>query len=257
MLTKAIKTPLAIVLLSALSLPVMADEVTKAAVQAKFPATPITDASPVADFPGLIEMVVGKNQIFYTNTDGSRLLIGHIFDPKTNTDLTQQKIESMTVMDWALLPLKDAITIKKGKGEREMAVFTDPECPYCKKLEEELKLVDNVIIHVFTYPLPMHAQAKPISESIWCAKDKAKAWSDFTLTGAKPANDGACTAAQAVSRNLALGEKLGITGTPAIIARNGKIKPGYMPAAQLDIWLNENAKAPITNGMKPRVGEKK
>lgn len=251
---KALTTALVLIL----AMPAMADEATKAAMQAKFPGTPITDASPVADFPGLVELVFGKNQIFYTNTEGSRLLIGHIFDPKTNTDLTQQKIESMSVVDWSLLPLKDAITIKKGKGEREIAVFTDPECPYCKKLEEELKLVDNVIIHVFTYPLPMHPQAKPIAESIWCAKDKAKAWTDFTLTGAKPANDGTCAAAQAVSRNLALGEKLGITGTPAIIARNGKMKPGYMPAAQLEIWLNENAKAPnAVMPSKPTIGEKK
>lgn len=231
-----------------------ADEQTKAKLQAVFPGTPITDANPLSDFSGVIEMIVGK-QVFYTNETGTRLMIGHIFDPKTNTDLTQIRLDELNKIDWSILPLKDAITIKKGKGEREFAVFTDPECPYCKKLEQEIAKLDNVTIHVFAYPLPMHPMAKQLAEQIMCSKDKAKAWTDLMLINSKPASDANCVAAQAVTRNLALGEKLGISGTPAMIAYNGRIKPGYLPVLQLDAWLSENAQKPQTL-KKPSVEKK-
>ncbi len=240
--------PITAALLMLLSSTVLADEALKQEMQVKFPGTPITDANKVEGMDGLVELIVGGKQIFYTNTQGNRLLIGHIFDPKTNLDLTQQKLDELNTIDWSLLPLKDAITIKKGKGEREMAVFTDPDCPYCKKLEEELKLLDNITVHIFAYPLAMHPQAKETAQKIVCAKDKSKAWLDYMSASTMPSNDGKCQQAQAIDRNLALGEKLGVNGTPALIAKNGKIKPGFLPAAQLEAWINANQ--PLTTNAK-------
>lgn len=243
--------PMSLALLMLFSAQASADDALKQQMQTKFPSTPITDANTVDGFTGLIELTVGAKQIFYTNIEGSRLLIGHIFDPKTNLDLTQQKLDELNKVDWSLLPLKDAITIKKGKGEREFAVFTDPDCPYCKKLEEEIKLLDNITMHVFAYPLAMHPQAKEVAQKIICAKDKTKAWNDYMSSGIQAQNDGKCTASQSIDRNLTLGEKLGVNGTPALIARNGKVKPGFMPAANLDVWLNENQQP------KPQSNEQK
>jgi thiol:disulfide interchange protein DsbC len=226
-------------------------------MKSKFPGTPIASANHVDGFSGLVELVIGKNQIFYTNEEGNRLLIGHVFDPKTNTDLTQQRIDDLSSIDYKSLPLKDAITIRKGKGEREVAVFTDPDCPYCKKLEEELKLIDNLTVHIFPYPLvAIHPNSKSVAEAIMCSKDKAKAWTDYMLNGVKPKMDKRCDLASAVDRNVELGTKLGINGTPALIAFNGKIKPGYAPAASLEVWLNENAVKPLAKS-KTKVGDEK
>lgn len=221
----------------------VANDVTEK-MKTKFPGSPVTSAKELADFPGVVELVMGKNQVMYTNTEGTRLMIGHIFDPRTNTDLTQQRIESLSFVDFKTLPLKDAITIKKGKGEREIAVFSDPDCPYCKKLEEELKLIDNITVHVFPFPLAMHPEAKTVSEGIVCSKDKAKAWTDYMLNGVKPQMTKKCDAASSIDRNIELGSKIGVNGTPAMIAFNGRIKPGFAPAAQLELWLNENAMKP-------------
>jgi thiol:disulfide interchange protein DsbC len=268
MFTKAIKTPLAIALLTVLSLPVMADEVTKAAVQAKFPATPITDASPVADFPGLIELVVG-NQIFYTNSDSSRLLIGHIFDPKTNTDLTQQKIEQLhkeqiakqqaelerikkLSVDWSKLPLKEAIVIKKGKAERTMAVVASPDCGFCTKLEQNIEKMDNIAVYVFILG------KTPIAEKILCAPDKSKAWQAYMLNKTSPDSHPqatTCNANDALEKFEQVANQYRLYGTPALIAKNGKVNPGYMELSDLESWLNENGKALSTS--KPRVWEKK
>lgn len=243
--------PISLALLVLFSAQVNADDNLKQHMQSKFPSTPITHAQNVDGMPGMIELIVGGKQIFYTNIDGSRLLIGHIFDPKNNMDLTQQKLDKLNKVDWSLLPLKDAITIKKGKGEREFAVFTDPDCPYCKKLEEEIKLLDNITVHIFAYPLAMHPQAKEVAQKIMCAKDKAKAWLDYMSSGIQAQNDGKCAASQSIDRNLTLGEKMGVNGTPALIARNGKVKPGFMPAASLESWLNEN-QLPIRNEQKAK-----
>ncbi|MCH9741632.1 MAG: DsbC family protein [Proteobacteria bacterium] len=240
-----LKSKLSLALLAAtMSFQAFAADNLTTEMQGKFPNTPITSATELSDFPGVVEMVVGGKQIFYTNKDGSRLLIGHIFNPTTNTDLTQAHLDELNIVDWASLPMKDSITIKKGKGEREIAVFTDPDCPYCKKLEQEMEHIDNVTIHLFMYPLTsLHPNSKNIAQSVACSKDKPKAWSDYVLNGTAPQAKSDCEAAKMVDRNIEFGTKMGLSGTPAIIAKNGHVKPGYMPAAQLDQWLDANAKA--------------
>jgi thiol:disulfide interchange protein DsbC len=212
-------------------------------MQSHFPGTPINSAERVDGVPGLVEMVVNNVHIFYAAEDGSKIFIGHIFDPKTNTDLTQAKINELTKFTWSDLPHHAAITIKKGDGSREFAVFSDPNCGFCKRLEHELEQVDNYTMHVFLAPMQaMNPQAVELSRQIFCSADPAQAYREYMLNGVRPAQrPGSCSATEIddVSRFVT---NQGISGTPNLVGKNGEARPGYMPAAQLNQWLNENGR---------------
>jgi thiol:disulfide interchange protein DsbC len=134
---------------------------------------------------------------------------------------------------WQGLPLEQAIRIVHGKGERALALFTDPDCPYCRKLETAtLSRIDNVTIYVFLFPLDQHADAGRKSHLIWCAPDRAAAWNDWMRSGRLPPP--AVCAAPPLSANRALGARLGITATPTIVLPDGRKIPGAVDAAALE-----------------------
>jgi thiol:disulfide interchange protein DsbC len=141
------------------------------------------------------------------------------------------------------LPLQNAIKVVRGDGKRRLAVFSDPDCPYCKKAEQEFTKLDNVTIYTFAYPLAMHPDAARKSKLVWCSKDRSKAWLDLMLKGKVPEGKGDCE--NPVDENLALGNKLRIDGTPALIFPSGKRVPGYVDAGRLEGMLEA-----VNNGKK-------
>jgi len=200
-----------------------------------YPSTKITSVS-ATEIDGLYEVVMGKN-IGYTDKNGRLFVFGHIFDMQKQQDLTQQRLDSLNAVNFSELPLKDAIKVVQGKGGRVLAVFSDPDCPYCKRLEPELAKLNNVTIYTFLYPLTgLHPEAGRKAELIWCAKDKAAAWQKFMATGELPSSNSCPTP---IERNSQLGQSMNINGTPTLIAADGRIMPGASSAAQIDDWLNK------------------
>lgn len=186
--------------------------------------------------PGLYEVVTGDH-IFYTDKSAQYLIDGSMFDLKMRRNLTEARSRALFAVDFGKLPLDLAIKKVKGNGSRKMAYFTDPNCGYCKKLEQELKSVDNVTLYLFLYPMFEGSAEK--AQAVWCSDDKAKAWDDLMLNGVQPAA-GKCETPNA--KVTALGRSLKVNGTPALIFANGIINPGYMPAANLDKALDQNNK---------------
>lgn len=225
----------------AISSNAIANEKLTEQMREKFKGTPIHSANYVDQIPGLVEIIVGKNKIIYTNEAGNRFIIGHIYDTKTNTDLTQQKINQLSKMDFNSLPFEQSFTVKKGDGSREFAVFTDVDCPYCRKLEQELQKLDNYKMHVFLFPLNNHKEAKNRSEAIWCSKDKAKVFQEYMASGLLGSTDRSCDVS-VIEKNVRFGFENGVSGTPNLIGKNGVVVPGFMPAPKLDAWLNRNGK---------------
>ncbi len=201
-------------------------------IEARFPGAKVKSvtASPVA---GIYEVITEDNQIIYADGQADYILVGEMLDTKTRRSLTKEKQEDLMKINFDDLPLAQAIKTVKGKGERRIAVFSDVDCPYCKRLESELAKVDNVTVYTFLYPLPMHADAPRKSKLIWCSPDPSKAWDDFMLRGKLPEH-GKTDCDNPVDANLALGQQYGIEGTPAIILADGKRIPGYLPAAELE-----------------------
>lgn len=194
--------------------------------------------SPVA---GLYEVTLDGPRgplIVYATEKGDHLLLGELLDVNARRNLTAERMDRLTAVDFDKLPLGQAIKVVKGNGKRRLAVFSDPDCPYCRKLEPELAKLNNVTIYTFPYPLPMHPDAGRKSKLVWCAPDRARAWDDLMLRGKLPERDKAdCD--NPVDENLALGGRLNIQGTPAIIFANGQRVPGYVEAARLEQMLNQ------------------
>jgi thiol:disulfide interchange protein DsbC len=196
----------------------------------QYPATKITA---VRETPakGIYEVIIGRN-VAYTDEAGRYMIFGHLYDMKEQRDMTAGVLEALNKVDMAMLPEADAIKKIQGRGERKMFVFSDPDCPYCKRLESELAKVDNVTIYTLLYPLDgLHPDARKKAEAIWCAKYRVKAWDEFMQKGTLPESR-SCD--NPIERNIRLGNSLGINGTPTIIFEDGAITPGMLPAAEIE-----------------------
>lgn len=186
--------------------------------------------------PGLFEIRVNGTDIFYTDAEANFLIQGNLIDTRQRRNLTEERVEKLTAVKFDSLPIKDAITVVRGDGKRKLAVFEDPNCGYCKRFERDLDKVSNVTIHTFLYPI-LSPDSNEKSKNIWCAKDKVKAWQDWMLSDQAPAS--ASCDASAVARNVELGKKYKITGTPTLIFVDGSRVPGAINAQQIEKYLAE------------------
>jgi thiol:disulfide interchange protein DsbC len=189
--------------------------------------------SPIA---GLYE-VVTEDRILYTDEKGQYLVEGNLIDLKARRNLTEERSRVLFAVDFNKLPLELAVKKVKGNGSRKMAYFTDPNCGWCKKLEHEMQNVTDVTLYLYMGTYIGGEDSAQKAKAIWCSEDKAKAWDDMMLNGVKPA-PGKCDTP--TTKVMALGEKLRVNGTPAIIFANGVINPGYMPASDLNKALDSN-----------------
>jgi thiol:disulfide interchange protein DsbC len=187
--------------------------------------------------PGLFEVRVNGTEIYYTDAEGNFLLQGSLIDTKQRRNLTEERVDKLTAIGFDALPLKDAFTIIRGNGKRKLAVFEDPNCGYCKQFERDLQKVDNVTIQMFLYPI-LSADSNEKSKNIWCSKDKAKAWQDWMVRDKPVAATASCDTA-AIERNIEIGRKHKITGTPTLIFADGSRVPGAITAAQVEKYLAE------------------
>ena len=186
--------------------------------------------------PGLYE-VVTDGHIFYTDKAAQYLIDGQMFDLKNRKNITEARARKLFAVDFNKLPLELAVKRVKGNGSRKMAYFTDPNCGYCKKLEHELLNVTDVTLYLFLYPI-FEGSAEKV-QGIWCSKDQVEAWDDLMQRGKQPPA-GSCDVP--TNQVLALGRKLRVNGTPALIFPNGLVNPGFMPAAALNKALDDNNK---------------
>lgn len=137
-----------------------------------------------------------------------------------------------TTVKFNQLPFELAQKIVKGNGQRKLAYFTDPHCSYCKKLEEELKDMDDVTLYRFLYPvLPGSAR---IVRDVLCAKDPNQAWDNWVQKNILPPSRDCATHTEKV---LALGKRLHISATPTLVFSNGSIVPGYQSGSSLELMM--------------------
>ncbi len=188
---------------------------------------------------GLYEVRL-DGEILYTDEKMNYLFSGNIIDAKTMQNITEKRLRELTAVKWENLPLDAAFKTVHGNGKRTLAVFSDPNCPYCKRFEKDLAKVDDITIYTFLYPI-LSQDSHEKSKAIWCSADKSKAWSELMLNGTMPV---AATARcdTPIEKNLELGRKFRVTGTPTLIFANGERVPGAIPQEQLEKLLAQNAK---------------
>lgn len=176
------------------------------------------------------------------------ILAGSVIKIATGEDLTQQRITKLNngnaqtapqsavakKVDSKSIPLDDAILLGKADAKTKVIVFTDPECPYCKKLHVELqevvKVDPNIAFLIKLMPLKMHPNAYGIAKTILCS-DNPLAVLEATFSGA-PVAPSACPTTK-VDETLSTAQRLGITSTPTLILADGTLLPGYKKAADL------------------------
>ncbi len=186
--------------------------------------------------PGLFEVRVNGVEIYYSDAEANYLIQGSLIDTKLRRNLTEERVDKLTAIKFDALAIKDAFTIVRGNGKRKLAVFEDPNCGYCKRFEQDLLKVDNVTIHMFLYPV-LGVESVEKSKNIWCAKDQIKSWQDWMLRNQAPKVEKCDTTA--IDRNVALGRKHKITGTPTLIFSDGTRVPGAINAAQVEKQLTQ------------------
>jgi thiol:disulfide interchange protein DsbC len=203
-------------------------------LQKQFPEFSIDGIRP-SGVEGIVEVLYGGSRIIYSDTAGAHIFNGHLFDLEGHRDLTDERLEEVTRIDVRQLPLADSFNVVHGNGKREIYVFEDPDCPYCRKLEAELPKVKDVTLHVFLFPLTsLHPHAYEHALGIWCSRDRAKAWTDKMLKGIDPP---AAKCDNPLDRNVALGDKLHVDGTPTLILANGRPHSGTVTAEELEKLL--------------------
>ncbi len=215
------------------------ESVIRKALMEQFPKANIASIKKTS-YSGLFEVYL-DGQLIYVDAKAQYVFAGDVIDLKSRANLTQERLNRLQAIDWNSLPLKDALKTVKGKGERKLVVFSDVDCPYCRKFETELAKVDNITVYTFLYPIEgLHPKAVQTSKQIWCAPDRNKAWDEYITRGTIPGNDGKC--ANPVDATIALGNKLKVSGTPTLVFANGVRVPGMVPAAQLERLLAANAR---------------
>ena len=201
----------------------------------RLPQLPKIDEVSKSPMPGLFEVRVNGSEIYYTDAEANYLVQGNLIDTKQKRNLTEERVDKLTAIAFDSLPLKDAFTVVRGNGKRRLAVFEDPNCGYCKRFEKDLQKINNVTIHTFLYPI-LSPDSTEKSKNIWCAKDKNKVWLDWMVRDITPPA-ASCDAA-AIARNVELGHKFKITGTPTLVFADGSRVPGAIGADQIEKRLN-------------------
>jgi thiol:disulfide interchange protein DsbC len=213
----------------------------KKLLEQRFPGAPITNVGKTA-YGGLYEALL-EDRLIYTDAKASYVLIGNLYDANTKRNLTEERQRKLNRVAWDQLPLDLAFKRVKGNGARKLAIFSDADCPFCARFENDLKSIDNVTIYTFLFPIDqLHPDAARKSRMIWCAPDRQKAWDAFFESGALPDNKGDCK--DPIQATAALAQKLKVSATPTLIFADGSVIPGALPAQQVEAEF-QNAEAEL------------
>lgn len=185
---------------------------------------------------GMWEITVNtgaKKVVSYVDCSKRYVLFGELVDWKEKKNLTQERMSEINKVDVSSIPLDDALVMGDKNAPYKLIIFSDPVCPYCLKLHQEMKQVvekrKDIVFFVKMFPLAMHKGAADKAKAIVCEKSLKLLEDSFAGKDIPAAK---CTTS-AIDDNIKLAEKLGISGTPAIIFPDGRVVSGYMPADSL------------------------
>lgn len=209
-------------------------------LKTSLPELKIEQVNPTS-IPGIYEVVAGRH-VFYVDSTSRYMFIGNMVDLTTKQSLTQAKVEQLSVVDWNKLPLTIALRQVIGKGERKIAIFTDPDCPFCHRLEQDtIPKLTNVTVYYFLFPLDMHVNAKTDAKKILCAENPDKAFLDWMKNDVALPSRTECKAIDNLTVMINAGKNIaGVTATPTIILSNGHILSGLIPGDYLNQMINES-----------------
>jgi len=205
------------------------------AVIERFPDLDVKSITPSA-VPGLLELQLDA-EVAYVSADGQYLIRGDIIDLDTRKNLTEDRRSGVRLALLEDIGDDSMVVFGPEDAEHTVSIFTDIDCPYCRKLHREIEQYNSDGIRVRYLFFPRGgpgSEAWLKSDSVWCADDRAEA-----LTRAKSGEvlaQAACTTP--VTEHYELGLAIGIRGTPAILTDSGELIGGYVPPSALAQHLN-------------------
>jgi len=190
---------------------------------------------------GLYEVRLGSELIYVDEKGRYGLVDGRLIDLKSNRNITQERIDELMRINFSELPLDLALKQVNGNGKRVLAVFEDPRCPHCRNLRRELIKLENATIYTFPYPI-LSQESEDKSRAVWCStgSDRMKVWNDLVMDGKSPEEPKSSCEAP-IARQLELGRKYKISGTPTIFFTNGRRVPGGLSGERLRQMVDENS----------------
>ena len=191
-----------------------------------------------APWGGLYEVVLSGPdgpQILYVDEAASVVIVGRVFDARTGRNLTEERERRLTAISWGQLPWQWAITSTRGTGRRKVAILSDPNCPYCKRLEEDLAKLDDITTHIFPYAV-IKTESVRQAKAVWCSKDRVKAWNDLMFRRIEPQASTDCD--NPIERLIEFGRGIGARSTPTWFLENGERYSGAMPLEKVRALLD-------------------
>ena len=189
-------------------------------------------ASPLA---GLYEVKLKGSRVLYASADGQFIVQGYMFQLKDGkpVNLTEKAERSGVAKLINGIPVAETVVYPAiGETKSHITVFTDTTCPYCHKLHGEIPALNKMGIEVRYVAFPrqgLGSEGDQQLQAVWCSADKKGAMDK--MTDGKTVDTPKC--ANPVAKQFALGQSIGVNGTPAIVLADGQVIPGYQPAAQV------------------------
>lgn len=199
----------------------------------------VPDAINKTPVEGIYEAVFGM-ELIYVSKDGRYFFSGDMIDGRTRTNLSETSRTTARKVEMAAADSAQMVSFKaKGEEKHVLSVFTDVTCPFCSKLHKEVEALNDqgVTVQYMAYPRAgIGSGSYKQMVSIWCADDQQDAMNKAKNGERVESKD--CD--NPVANHFALGQKVGVNGTPALVTDDGTLIPGYRPAEQLVQMLNSD-----------------
>ena len=192
--------------------------------------------SPIA---GIYEYTENAD-VSYITADGKYFIDGNLYDMHSRENLTEQIRTHARMQMIAAVPESEMLIFSPPNPKYTITVFTDVDCQYCRKLHSEMAELNHLGVRVRYMFFP---RSGPDTESwrkaevVWCSPNRNDALTRAKAGAALDMNKTCGTTP--VAREYALGESIGVQGTPAIVTENGDFIAGYMPPKELVAQLKQ------------------
>jgi len=178
--------------------------------------------------------------IYYVDSRATVIIAGKVFDAMSGRNLTEERQRKLSAIKWESLPLQWAITSVRGSGRRKIAILSDPNCPYCKRFEEDLAKLDDISVHILPYAI-IRPESVGQAKAVWCSKDRVKAWNDLMFRRIEPQAAPDCDTP--VEKLVQFGRSIGAGATPTWFLESGERFSGALPLEETRRVLDEASAA--------------
>jgi thiol:disulfide interchange protein DsbC len=216
----------------------LAEPLTKEQLATQLNGVEVSDISD-SPVPGVYEVAVGAN-VAYVTSDGRYIIRGDIYDTQTSSNVTEgTRAKARVSMLHSVDPASLIVFKPAGEVKHTITIFTDIDCGYCRQFHREIEQVTalGIEVHYLFFPRTgPNTESWTKADQVWCAADHNAALTRAKLGGEVP--DASCTNSP-VESHYALGQQIGVRGTPAIFNEAGDLIGGYLPPATLAKVLDD------------------